>query len=152
MLGIAKVLIAGTVFILKIYVGQDSHELGDEGLLNSFYSTVAVRLEDGKWGSRFPVIMNELSKKKLKYDRAAAALKELSVIEREFRERPPGDIVWDFKNRDARPPWSEALHRDVGTLDNCFITVEYKNLLKIFRKMLDQSRRMHETVYIQEAY
>lgn len=151
MFGFSKVLLLGITLIIKIYVGQDSHDIGEKNLLHSFYSTIAVRLEGGKWGSRFPVLMNELSSGKLKFNRAQAALSELSVVQAEFKELPPGDIIWDVNNRDLRPPWSEALHHDVGTLDNCFLTAEYVSLLKVLRQMLDQSRRMHETVYIQNS-
>lgn len=150
--GLLNTIFISALMMLKIYVGQDSHEIGEEGLLHSFYSTIAVRLEHGKWGSRFPVLMNELSKKKLRWQQAEAAQKELGIVEKEFRELPPGDLVWDIDNRDAVAPFAEALHHDVGTLDNCFMTVEYKSLLKVLRQMLDQSRRMHEPVYIQTAY
>ena len=109
--GLLNTIFISALMMLKIYVGQDSHEIGEEGLLHSFYSTIAVRLE-----------------------------------------LPPGDLVWDIDNRDAVAPFAEALHHDVGTLDNCFMTVEYKSLLKVLRQMLDQSRRMHEPVYIQTAY
>ena len=41
-------------------VGFYYYSIGSADFLHSFFSTVAVNLEDGKWGSRFPVLMNEL--------------------------------------------------------------------------------------------
>lgn len=33
-------------------------EIGPGGLLHSLLSTVAVHLENGEWGAKFPLIMN----------------------------------------------------------------------------------------------
>lgn len=35
-------------------------QIGSEDFLFSFFSTVAYNLENKKWGTKFPVIMNEL--------------------------------------------------------------------------------------------
>ncbi len=51
-------------FKVKFYWYQIGH--GD--FLHSFFSTVAYNLENGNWGSRFPVIMNELYQGKLECD------------------------------------------------------------------------------------
>ncbi len=34
--------------------------IGPGGVLHALFSTIAVRLEAGQWGSRFPLIMNAL--------------------------------------------------------------------------------------------
>ena len=49
-------------FKVKFYWYQIGH--GD--FLHSFFSSVAYHLENGDWGSRFPVIMNELYQGKIK--------------------------------------------------------------------------------------
>ena len=36
------------------------YQIGSGDFLFSFFSTVAYNLENQKWGSKFPVIMNEL--------------------------------------------------------------------------------------------
>ena len=45
------------------------YQIGDSDFLHSFFSTVAYNLENGNWGSRFPVIMNELYQGKLECDK-----------------------------------------------------------------------------------
>lgn len=67
-------------FKVKFYWYQIGH--GD--FLHSFFSTVAYNLENGNWGSRFPVIMNELYQGKLECDNTDKALEELSIIKKEF--------------------------------------------------------------------
>lgn len=34
--------------------------IGSGSFLTAFFSTVAVRAEDGRWGSRYPILMREL--------------------------------------------------------------------------------------------
>ena len=46
-------------------VGCIWYEIGAASFLHSFFSTVAYNLECGNWGTRFPVIMNELYQGKL---------------------------------------------------------------------------------------
>ena len=46
-------------------VGCIWYEIGAASFLHSFFSTVAYNLEGGNWGTRFPVIMNELYQGKL---------------------------------------------------------------------------------------
>ena len=54
-------------------VGNISYEIGTASFLYSFFSTVAYRLEKGRWGSRFPIIMNELYQGQLSFEKALVA-------------------------------------------------------------------------------
>ena len=36
------------------------YPVGSGDFLYAFFSTVCVRLENGEWGSHYPVLMNEL--------------------------------------------------------------------------------------------
>lgn len=60
-------------------------EIGSASFLNSFFSTIAYRLEKGKWGSKYPVIMNELYQGKLSCDNVPAAKKELEKIKKNLQ-------------------------------------------------------------------
>ena len=53
-------------------VGFYYYSIGSADFLHSFFSTVAVNLEGGKWGSRFPVLMNELYQGKLPVEKNVA--------------------------------------------------------------------------------
>ena len=46
--------------MVSFRVGCMMYEIGTASFLHSFFSTVAYRLENNRWGSKFPVIMNEL--------------------------------------------------------------------------------------------
>jgi hypothetical protein len=74
--------------------------IGDDGerLLMSFFATIALRLENNKWGSRFTKIMNGLYNGKLFIkDRKEAleALNEIHTIKSEFQNLAVNKIVWN---------------------------------------------------------
>ena len=52
--------------------------IGSADFLHSFFSTVAYHLEYRKWGSRFPVIMNDVYQGYLLPEHAEQAREELS--------------------------------------------------------------------------
>ena len=52
-------------------------EIGIDVVLHSLLSTVAVRLEGGEWGARFPLIMIKLYQGRLDAWDADSALQEL---------------------------------------------------------------------------
>ena len=54
------------------------YQIGRSDFLYSFFSTVAYNLENGNWGSRFPVIMKELYKGKLERENVNKAIEELN--------------------------------------------------------------------------
>ena len=50
-------------------VGFFWYQIGSGDFLHCFFSTVAVNLENGSWGSRFPLIMNKLYQGSLDMER-----------------------------------------------------------------------------------
>ena len=66
-------------------VGCIWYEIGAASFLHSFFSTVAYNLECGNWGTRFPVIMNELYQGKLANANVPNAKVELNTIENELK-------------------------------------------------------------------
>ena len=68
--------------------------IGTEGFFTEFFATVCTRLEDGVWGSRFPVVMRQLYWGCVEAASLQDGIAELGVIKREFLERPVSDAVW----------------------------------------------------------
>lgn len=66
-----------------IKVGFYLYELGNSNIIHSFFSTIEIRLEKGKWGKRFPMTMNKLYYGKLENSEIEAALTELKTIEQD---------------------------------------------------------------------
>ena len=65
------------------------YQIGNGDFLHSFFSTVSYNLENGKWGSRFPTIMNELYQGTLDKDNVETAIVELKKIQLELQAFSP---------------------------------------------------------------
>jgi len=92
---------------ISVWVGNNSYEIGASSFFNSFFSTIFVRLEQEKWGSRFPIVMRELYSGRLGYEKAEGTLIELRNIKGLLSECSPEQVVWDYEKRDALPPWGD---------------------------------------------
>lgn len=68
------------------------YQIGRGDFLHSFFSTVAYNLENENWGSRFPIIMNELYQGKMSWMNVDKAIAELNVIKEELQAFSP-DIM-----------------------------------------------------------
>lgn len=113
---------------ISLRVSRTSFEIGSPDFFYSFFSTICVRLEQRVWGSRFPVLMNELYAGDMDCRRAQAALAELLVIRQEFQKLAPGLVVWDWENLEKAPPWGDATSPTITSLANYFCTSDGKDL------------------------
>ena len=60
------------------------YQIGTGDFLHSFFSTIAYNLENKNWGSRFPVIMNELYQGKISAENVDKAITELEIIKKAY--------------------------------------------------------------------
>ncbi|WP_188354942.1 Imm70 family immunity protein, partial [Galliscardovia ingluviei] len=96
---------------------------------NAFFATVCTRLEDGVWGSRFPVVMNHLSWYRIEVDWMDQALLELETIKRELSVLPVSDVVWVVDLPEAKPPYDVGGDSEAVNLAEFFTTRNGKNLI-----------------------
>jgi len=125
---------------MTIYLKQGSvvTEVGPQGILHSLFSTIAVRLEDGKWGSRFPVIMNVFYQGKLDRLHADTAFAEMKIIREELKAVAPKYVVWDIENLDQEPPWAGVeIASHVTSAQNYFATTYGRNLVDEIAEGID---------------
>lgn len=131
-------------FKVKFYWYQIGH--GD--FLHSFFSTVAYNLENEKWGSRFPVIMNELYQEKIEVDNIGKALDELKIIKKELQLFGPEKVVWDIEDLSKQPPWGHNISKDITDLSNYFVTSDGKDFLSIFSHALEKAKEVNAKIEI----
>lgn len=96
-------------------VGFFWYQIGSGDFLHWFFSTVAVNLENGSWGSRFPLIMNKLYQGSLDSENVGKALIELNTIEEELGKISPDKVVWDIDDIKKQPPWGNNISKDKPT-------------------------------------
>ena len=73
-------------------------DLLDNWILNSFFSTVFVRLENANWGSRYPILMNELYQGRVSVYYLKNCLLELQSIGIEFSKLSSYDNILGFEH------------------------------------------------------
>jgi 2,3-bisphosphoglycerate-dependent phosphoglycerate mutase len=126
---------------VSLWVGRERFEIGAPSFFKAWFSTISVRLEAGNWGSRFPTIMHDLYGGSVPHQRAETATKELESIRREFAELSTDLVVWDFEDREARPPWGDRISDHITSLANYFVTSDGRDLFDVVRRALAESTR-----------
>ena len=134
-----------TAFTVKYYM----YTIGTADFLNAFFSTVCGRLENGKWGSRFPHLMNELYQGVLPVKHLAAGTEELSQIKQELAQFAPDQVIWDIDDRSLTPPWGDNISEDITDLSNYFVTSEGEDFLSVFAAALDKAQQRNASLKIQ---
>lgn len=117
-------------------VGCIWYEIGAASFLHSFFSTVAYNLECGNWGTRFPVIMNELYQGKLANADVPNAKAELNTIESELKKLSPDKVIWDIEDLTKQPPWGKKISNQITDLSNYFITSDGRDFLTVVKAKL----------------
>ena len=124
------------------------YSIGSADFLHSFFSTVAVNLEGGKWGSRFPVLMNELYQGNLSVKKTDVAIEELTCIREELKSFPPEKAVWDIDDLSKQPPWGKNISEEITDLSNYFVTSEGEDFISVFFTALKESKEMNAPLEI----
>ncbi|WP_308921490.1 Imm70 family immunity protein [Janthinobacterium sp. J1-1] len=104
-------------------------EIGINVVLHSLLSTVAVRLEGGEWGARFPLIMIKLYQGRLDAPDADTALLELRQIRAGLATLAPAELIWDFNDLSRQPPWGDAVAPRTTSMADYHTTNASRNLL-----------------------
>lgn len=124
------------------------YEVGTASFLHSFFSTVAYHLESGAWGSRFPVLMNELYQGKLSLSSIPAAQKELDTIAAELAAFAPDKVVWDIEDLSAQPPWGTRISDRITSLANYYVTSDGQDFIGRLHEALDTARQLERDLLI----
>ena len=134
-----------TAFTVKYYI----YTIGTADFLHAFFSTVCGRLESGKWGSRFPYLMNELYQGVLPVEHLASSAEELARIKQELAQFAPDQVIWDIDDRSLTPPWGDNISDNITDLSNYFVTSEGKDFLTVFAAALDKAQQRNAPLKIQ---
>lgn len=124
------------------------YQIGSGNFLHSFFSTVAYHLENQKWGSRFPIIMNELYQGRLESEHVVGAIKELSEIKSQLQQFGPSQVIWDIDDISKRPPWGDNISKDITSLSNYFVTSDGDDFISVFLHALEKAKNLGVEVEI----
>ena len=135
--------------MVSFRVGCMMYEIGTASFLHSFFSTVAYRLENNRWGSKFPVIMNELYQGKLSFENVPAAKEELTQIKKALTKLSPNKVIWDIEDLSKQPPWGNNISNEISSLGNYFITCDGRDFIEVFFMTLNAAIKIKKDVMIQ---
>jgi hypothetical protein len=112
-------------------IGNQYWEAGSPNLLHAFFSTISSHLEPEGWGTRLPVMMNQLYAGALPASAAAEVRRELAQAREALRRLPPSAVVWDIENPEACPPWGDDISPHITDLSNYFVTSDGRDLFEV---------------------
>ena len=135
--------------MVSFRVGCMMYEIGTASFLHSFFSTVAYRLENNRWGSKFPVIMNELYQGKLSFENVPAAKEELTQMKKALTKLSPNKVIWDIEDLSKQPPWGDNISEEISSLGNYFITCDGRDFIEVFFMTLNAAIKIKKDVMIQ---
>ena len=117
-------------------VGFYWFQIGTGDFLHSFFSTVALRLENGLWGSKYPVIMNELYQGELPANKTELAISELKQIKEGLKRFSSEQVVWDIEDLSKQPPWGNKISPDITDLSSYFVTSDGEDFIGVLERAL----------------
>lgn len=127
----------GVSMTIGLKLGNVTDEIGSPDFFHSFFSTIHHHLEDGTWGSGFPVLLNELYQGTLAASSAPMALDELTRVSGELAALPPDQVIWDIDDLMAQPPWGRDVSPDITDLSNYFVTSTGRDLILTIKEALE---------------
>ncbi|MDR0949324.1 MAG: immunity 70 family protein [Lachnospiraceae bacterium] len=123
--------------------------VGNGAFLNSFFSTVTYNLEEGKRGSRFPVLMLELYQGEIEYAHLHRAVEELNEIVVLLQNFSPLKVIWDIEDLSKQPPWGNNISKEITDLSNYFVTSDGKDLINVLRSALEKAIALKTSLKIE---
>lgn len=124
------------------------YPIGTGDFVHSFFSTICYNLENKKWGSRFPHLMNELYQGELSYKDIDEAKEELAIIIKELKDMSPDRAVWDIEDLSKQPPWKKDISSDIQNLFDYFIACDGENLFDKILKAFQESKVEKQNVVL----
>lgn len=125
------------------------YPIGTGDFVHSFFSTICYNLEGGKWGSRFPYLMNNLYQGELSYKDVDSAKEELTIIIKELKEFSPDRVIWDIEDLSKQPPWGKNISPEIKNLSNYFITCDGENIFDEIIKAFQESKVEKQNIILQ---
>jgi len=92
--------------------------------------------------------MNDLYNGRIEKKKINQTQIELGNLKSHLAKFPPKDIVWDFEDLNALPPWGDNISSEITDLSNYFLTSEGENLLDVLEKAMNTSIEIDEDLEV----
>ena len=112
------------------------YELGHSDFVHSFFSTVSYHLEKEGWGTKYPLLMNDLYNNELSWNDVKVARTNLIEIEQQLSKLSPEHIIWDLDVIKKETPWGETINPKTTNLANYFATADGETFFEVILKSM----------------
>ena len=134
--------------MLHFRVGPIAYPVGTGEFLGSFFDTIAVLLEGGSRGSRFPALASLYENGELAPQLAGAARAQLAEAAVALAAFAPAEVVWDIDDPSLKPPWGDTIAPTIRTLAEYHVTSDGRQLIAVLDTALDASARVDKPLRI----
>ncbi|MCM1325539.1 MAG: immunity 70 family protein [Bacteroidales bacterium] len=124
------------------------HAVGHGDFLHSFFSNICYHLEGGRWGSKYPYLMNKLYQGCLAWEDVKFAREELRRVKAGLGKLEPAKVIWDIDDLSKRPPWGDNISERITDLSNYFVTSGGRDLITILFDVFDEAEVRKHAVEI----
>ncbi|NPC91939.1 hypothetical protein HOO54_06865 [Bacillus sp. WMMC1349] len=115
------------------------YEAGHGDFVHSFFSTISYYLEKDGWGTKYPLLMNDLYYDQLRWSDVPVARENLKKIEKELSKLPPEKVIWDIQDLSKSPSWENNINTKVTDVSNYFATSDGKTFFEVLYKAMEAS-------------
>lgn len=122
--------------------------LGNEDMVQAFFSTIAYRLENKTWGSIYPAIMNEFYKGKLEQEKINQAIEEIKDIKKKFSKLSVSQMILNIEESIEE----ETIKLNMINLDDWFVNNKGEKITDIILTVLKSIQNKKIPLYIGKYY
>ncbi|WP_289064396.1 Imm70 family immunity protein [uncultured Zobellia sp.] len=133
---------------IGLYMDPVFLTIGTGDFLNSFFSTIFIKLENSEWGKKYPITMNNLYMGEVKLDKIPEAIIEIDLLKKQLQTLPPSEVVWDFENLSSNPPWGNNISESIKNLADYFVTSNGENLVDLIKEAYHVALEIEEPVIV----
>lgn len=138
--------------MVGLKVKNNFYPIGSPSFFTSFFNTIRFHLCRDKHVERYPYIMKELYRGKLRIKDVSSARIEILEIKEKLKSFPPSKVVWDINDLQKKPPWGDKISHDITDLSNYFVTNDGKDLFYVLLNALDKASELGWDVLIRNMF
>lgn len=123
--------------------------LGNNEMVKGFFNSIAYHLENKKWGSIYPTIMNEFYSGKLEQKHINKAIQEIKDIKQKLSKIDYTQMVFDMNS----VPEEKFISENISiSLDDIFINNKREKMSDIILIVLKSIKKKKNPLYIGRYY
>lgn len=124
--------------------------LGNDEMVKGFFTNIAYHLENKKWGSVYPTIMNEFYSGKIEQKDINNAIKEIKEIKQRLSEIDFSQIVFSMESVPEKKYLKEE--ENIISIDDMFINNNRQKMTDMILMVLESVKNSKNPLYIGKYY